>query len=82
MLKGEIPDSPKVEITEDVKEKFPILSDFLIQAESADNEILYYQKTWHNNVQNEVSNIYPALANGQLTSEEAAQKLTEAAQKN
>jgi hypothetical protein len=29
-----------------------------------------------------VSNIYPALANGQLTPEEAAQKLTDAAQKN
>jgi raffinose/stachyose/melibiose transport system substrate-binding protein len=82
MLKGELPDSPKVEITDDVKQKFPILADFLTQADSAENEILYYQKTWHNNVQNEVSNIYPALANGQLTPKEAAQKLTEAAQKN
>lgn len=82
LLKGELPDSPKVEITDDVKEKFPILAEFLTVAEEAENEILYYQKTWHNNVQNEVSSIYPALGNGQLTPEEAADKLTKAAEKN
>ncbi|MGM0777945.1 MAG: ABC transporter substrate-binding protein [Bacillota bacterium] len=82
LLKGELPASPKVEITEDVKEKFPILAEFLTIAEEAENEILYYQKTWHNNVQNEVSSIYPALANGQLTPEEAADKLSQAAKKN
>lgn len=82
LLKGELPDSPQVEITNDVKKKYPILADFLIETEKAENEILYYQETWFNNVQDEVSNIYPALANDQLTPEEAAQKLTEAAQKN
>ncbi|MFS0862144.1 ABC transporter substrate-binding protein [Fredinandcohnia sp. 179-A 10B2 NHS] len=82
LLKGELPDSPKVEITDEVKEKYPVLADFLVQAKDAENRILYYQKTWYNNVTNEVSNIYPALANGQLTPEEAAKKLTEASLKN
>jgi raffinose/stachyose/melibiose transport system substrate-binding protein len=82
LLKGELPDSPLVEIDSEIKEKYPILADLLEKAKKAENEILDYQQVWYSNVTNEVSNIYPTLATGQLTPEQASQKLTDIAKKN
>ncbi|MBY9078426.1 carbohydrate ABC transporter substrate-binding protein [Paenibacillus sp. HN-1] len=82
MLTGQLPLSPQVKISEEAAAKYPLLTDLEEQSQSAKHVIQYYQKIWYNNVCVELSNIYPALALGDMTPEEAAQRLTETAQQN
>lgn len=74
-------DTPAMEgITSDnVK---PLVNEVTSNADSATRQINDFQSLWYANVVDEISVQYPLLAQGEITPEEFAQALTDAAAKN
>lgn len=79
---GRTPDSPKLEITPEMKEKQPLLTKLIELSKGAKYEYNDYQAQWYPNTLDVLSTDYPALALGKITPEEFAGKLTETAKKN
>lgn len=73
-----LPDSDKLEMTESVKEKYPLLSEMYTVLKDA-KPIQYFSKLWAPAVVDALSNSYPALVYDQMTPAEACQALTDAA---
>ncbi|HVI39717.1 MAG TPA: extracellular solute-binding protein [Anaerovoracaceae bacterium] len=77
-----IPANKNVEISQAVIDKNPLLGDIIkLQGEA---KIVYgnYQSLWYSNVIAELDRQYPLLAVGDITPEQFAQALTDAANKN
>lgn len=77
-----IPANRNVEISQTVIDQNPLLGDIIkLQGEA---KIVYgnYQSLWYSNVVAELDRQYPLLAAGDITPEEFAQALTDAAKKN
>lgn len=79
---GMLPASTKVEISDVAKEKFPLLADFVMALEDANIRTATTQSTMYPNLLDVMSAELPNLANGSMTPEQFAQKLTDAAAKN
>lgn len=77
-----IPANKNVEISQEVIDKNPLLGEIIkLQSEA---KMVYgnYQSLWYSNVVTELDRQYPLLAAGNLTPEQFAQALTDAANKN
>lgn len=81
-MQGMVPASSSVEITDQAKESYPLLVDFLDKAANADKRSDNMQATMYSNLLDVVSQELPNLYSDQLTPEEFCQKLTDAAAKN
>ncbi|ADK81520.1 ABC transporter substrate-binding protein [Sediminispirochaeta smaragdinae] len=81
-LTGESPESPKVEMTDVIKEKYPLVADLFRLSKDAKYFYQYPQAAWYANVTDQLSVLYPLLANGSLSPEDFARKLTETAKNN
>jgi len=81
-MRGMLPASSKVEITEAVYERFPLLADFLAAAENATLRTSYTQATMYPNLLDIMSRDLPLLASGEMTPEEFCQSLTDGAGQN
>lgn len=79
---GMLPSSPVVEVTDQAKQNFPLLADFLIKANEVDSRTNNFTGNMFPNVKDVVSQQMPALATGDITPEQFAQALTDAAAKN
>ena len=77
-IAGEAPASNSV-TSDNVK---PLVNEVIENANNAERSINDFQSLWYANVVDEISVQYPLLAQGQITPEEFAQALTDAAQKN
>jgi raffinose/stachyose/melibiose transport system substrate-binding protein len=77
-----IPANGKVEISQTIIDSNPLLGEIVrLQAEA---EMVYgnYQSLWYSNVVAELDRQFPLLATGNITPEQFAQALTDAANKN
>lgn len=77
-----IPANKNVEISQEVIDQNPLLGEIIkLQSEA---KMVYgnYQSLWYSNVVTELDRQYPLLAAGNLTPEQFAQALTDAANKN
>ncbi len=81
-LVGQIPATMKVKVDDNIKSKYPLLADLLDAAKSAEFRFNHNQALWYPNTIDEISAIYPSLAMGQMTPEDFAKKLSDAAKKN
>lgn len=79
---GMLPSSPAVEVTDQAKQNFPLLADFLTQANTVETRSNNFTGNMFPNVKDVVSQQMPALASGDITPEQFAQALTDAAAKN
>lgn len=79
---GMLPSSPVVEVTDAAKQNFPLLADFLIAANEVETRSNNFTGNMYPNVKDVVSQQMPALATGDITPEQFAQALTDAAAKN
>ncbi len=61
---------------------YPVINEILENGNKATRSINDFQSLWYSNVVDEISIQYPLLAQGQITPEEFATALTEAAKKN
>ena len=77
-ISGDIPAADGI-TSEDVK---PLVNDVMALGSQAVYSINDYQSLWYANVVDELSIQYPLLAQGEITPEEFAQALTDAAAKN
>ena len=60
----------------------PPVNEVIANGDKAAHSINDFQSLWYANVVDEISIQYPLLAQGEITPEEFAQALTDAAQKN
>ena len=60
----------------------PLVNEVIANGDKAAHCINDFQSLWYANVVDEISIQYPLLAQGEITPEEFAQALTDAAQKN
>ncbi len=81
-IQGMVPASSTVEITDVAKEKFPLLADFLDQAEGAKLQSGVFVDSMVPGLADIFSQELPNLAAGDMTAEELCQILTEFAQEN
>ncbi|WP_349946960.1 extracellular solute-binding protein [Lacrimispora sp. BS-2] len=79
---GMIPASQTVEITEEAKRKYPLLADFLNQAEEAAIRSDNMQSTMYSNLLDVISQELPRLYSGDLDPKGFCQSLTDGAKKN
>jgi len=79
---GMLPASPQVEVTDQAKQKFPLLADFLVMANEVETRSNDFTSNMFPNVTDVISQQMPALATGDITPEQFAQALTDAAAKN
>ena len=82
IMTGESPESPKIQITDEIKNTYPLVAQLFALAGDAKYKYGYAQSLWYANVTDQLSTLYPLLATGKMTPEEFAKKLTETAQKN
>lgn len=82
MESGFVPLSTKLEYTDEIREKNPLLVEYMERAGSAKVTFGEFQALWYPNVVDGISNLYPELALGKLTPEQFCEKLTELASKN
>lgn len=75
---GDIPASE--DITSD--DVYPLVNEVIENGNNAEHCINDFQSLWYANVVDEISVQYPLLAQGEITAEEFAQALTDAAAKN
>ena len=78
-MQGMLPASPNVEITESVKESFPHIADFLSQTMPAPLRGTHFSATMFPNVIDVLPQELPSLYYNQITPEEFATALSEAA---
>lgn len=76
------PMSPNVVITDDFKQKNPILVELINASSQAKVRYKNLDTINYANVTDTFANVYPALAMNKMTAEQVAKKLTEAAAKN
>ncbi|MGH0052006.1 MAG: ABC transporter substrate-binding protein [Sphaerochaetaceae bacterium] len=81
-MTGESPESPKVELSEKIKETYPLIADLYELSNKAEYRYQYPQAAWYANVTDQLSVLYPLLAQGTMTPEEFAKSLTETAKNN
>jgi raffinose/stachyose/melibiose transport system substrate-binding protein len=81
-IQGMVPSSPTVQISAAAKQKWPLLVDFLNQANEAQFRSDNLQATMYPNLLDIVSQELPRLAAGAITPEDFCQLLTEGAAKN
>ncbi|MDR2111010.1 MAG: extracellular solute-binding protein [Spirochaetaceae bacterium] len=81
-IQGMVPSSPAVQISAAAKQKWPLLVDFLNQANTAQFRSDNLQATMYPNLLDIVSQELPRLATGDITPEAFCQLLTEGAAKN
>ena len=74
--------SAKVEIPEAFKASNPIFADYVDESNAATTKFLYFDIQSYPSVVDAFGQLYPELANGNITAEEMAAKLDEAAAKN
>jgi raffinose/stachyose/melibiose transport system substrate-binding protein len=79
---GMVPSAPTVDITPLAKQKWPLLVDFLNQANAAQSRSDNLQATMYPNLLDIVSQELPRLASGNITPSEFCQLLTAGAAKN
>lgn len=79
---GMLPASPQVEVTDQATQKFPLLADFLVMANEVETRSNDFTSNMFPNVTDVISQQMPALATGDITPEQFAQALTDAAAKN
>lgn len=77
-ITGDIPAMEGL-ISDNVK---PLVNEVIANGDKAAHSINDFQSLWYANVVDEISIQYPLLAQGEITPEEFAQALTDAAQKN
>jgi raffinose/stachyose/melibiose transport system substrate-binding protein len=76
---GRVPSSPKVQITDSVKQKYPLLSELLEAKNSAKYQFCNLQATMYPSVLQKYQDDLPMLASGKLTAEQFCTDLTNAA---
>jgi len=81
-MTGESPESPKVELSEKIKETYPLIADLYEFSNQAKYRYLYPQAAWYANVTDQLSVLYPLLAQGTLSPSEFARKLSDTAKNN
>ncbi|MDR1894406.1 MAG: extracellular solute-binding protein [Spirochaetales bacterium] len=81
-IQGMVPSSPGVPISDQAKQKWPLLVNFLDQANNAQFRSDNLQATMYPNLLDIVSQELPRLAAGSITPEQFCQLLTEGAAKN
>lgn len=81
-IQGMVPASSTVEVTEPVKEKYPLLAEFLDKAAEAEVRSDNMQATMFSNMLDVVSQELPRLYSEELDAAAFCQSLTSAAQKN
>jgi raffinose/stachyose/melibiose transport system substrate-binding protein len=81
-IQGMVPSSPTVPIGAAAKQKWPLLVDFLNQANAAQFRSDNLQATMYPNLLDIVSQELPRLASGAITPEQFCQLLTDGAAKN
>lgn len=81
-VQGMVPSSDKVEITKEVKEKYPLLAELLDVSSKATIRTNYLQATMYPNLLDISSQELPNLASGKMTPEQFCQALTDGAKKN
>lgn len=79
---GMVPASPKVEITDKAKSKYPLLVDFLDKASKAKLRSDNMQSTMYSNLLDVISQQLPRLYSNEIDAKGFAEALTTAAQKN
>lgn len=79
---GRIPASPSIELTDDIKAKYPLLAELIEASASVEYRYPTTQSAWYPNVVDRFSSEAPALATGDITPEEFAERMTETAEKN
>lgn len=77
-----IPANKNVEISQEVIDQNPLLGEIIKLQSEATTVYGNYQSLWYSNVVTELDRQYPLLAAGNLTPEQFAQALTDAAAKN
>lgn len=77
-----IPANRNVEISQEVIDQNPLLGEIIKLQSEATTVYGNYQSLWYSNVVTELDRQYPLLAAGNITPEQFAQALTDAANKN
>lgn len=81
-IQGMVPASPTVPLDNAAKQKWPLLADFLAQANAAQSRSDNLQATMYSNLLDIVSQELPRLAQSQITPQQFCQLLTDGAAKN
>ena len=76
------PLTDQVEISEEFAAKNPLLGKIIDECGKADYKFMTFSNTAYSNVVDEMVNIYPGLASGEISPKEMAAKMDEAAAKN
>ncbi len=76
---GDVPDAVSFKVADDAR---PLLKETVANSNASKYKINDYQALWWPNTIDEISQLYPLLAQGKMTPEEFAKKMTEAAAKN
>lgn len=79
---GRIPPSPSIELDEETRLKNPLLAELVELNKKAKYIYPYNQASWYPNVVDRLTTDYPSLGMGDITPEEFAERLNQAAQKN
>lgn len=83
MAGGTIPDSPLVEVNDEVRAQNPILVDLVDLTQDAEWTFGDHSSRWYMNVWDEMSaNLLPQLAQNKITPEEFCEAITKKAQEN
>jgi len=78
---GEFPDSPKVEITEELMEKKPLMAELWNMHKKAEKTTNLIGNVWYANVTETFSTLLPNLVSGAITPEELVAELEEEVKK-
>lgn len=79
---GRIPASPSIQLTDEIKAKYPLLAELIEASAQTEYRFPTTQSAWYPNVVDRFSSDAPALATGDFTPEEFAESMTQAAAKN
>jgi raffinose/stachyose/melibiose transport system substrate-binding protein len=81
-IQGMVPASPTVGISSGITQKWPLLAEFLAQANAAQYRSDNLQATMFPNLLDIISQELPRLATGNITPEQFCRILTEGAERN
>ncbi|MDO4269771.1 MAG: extracellular solute-binding protein [Eubacteriales bacterium] len=81
-VSGLLPASQTVEITDDIRTKYPLTAELLDLAKGAEIQVNYLQATMYPNLLDVMSQELPSLVAGQIDAAEFCDRLTQAALKN
>lgn len=81
-LVGLVPAMDKVELTDSVKQKYPLLADLLDQSKTVDTKFNYLQSTMYPNLNDLMSQNLPMLITGKMDAKQFCTEMTNGAMKN